>query len=244
MRQGHRQRAAHPEGLVRVVQEVGQSRHRLHVEGDQCRPGVVLDPPVLQQRNQGRHVEGVVAVACHPAPHRADRLAHDVRGGVVEEPNEVLLVDRLPHRADRLGPLPAHLRALVREQVLEHLAGAPRHLLVPVVGEACHRRRPHSRVGFLEARQHQLADVLSLQVRQHLDRLGANIGVVVSQPPLDQGGGVDAARLGQDLEGAAADLGVVVVEEQGRHQIAAALGGDQLQAVQHLAPVGAGQRLH
>ncbi len=144
------QRPSDPQRLVVLVHEMDERRHGRLAERHQCLAHLVPDPPVLQQRDQGRHVERVEAVAADAAADGGDRLAHHPSIGVVEQPDQVLLEARLVNRTDRLGGLGADLRIRVAQQLAQHLLGLCQVNLVLEVRQAGDRRRSHTRLTLLE----------------------------------------------------------------------------------------------
>ena len=159
------------------------------------------------------------------------------------QPQEGLAEPRLGDRAQRLRRLGAHRRIAVGQHVVERRGRLALRRLVAVVRQIGHRRRPHPGVGLAQPGQHQAAGVLAAQAGEHPDRRRPHLGLGVGQAALDQRRGVAAPGGRQDLQRALAHPGVVVVEEQRRHQVAAAVRGEEIQGVPHLARVGAAQRL-
>ena len=152
--------------------------------------------------------------------------------------------DRLGHLTERLGRLGARRRLSLGEKLFERLLGLLEVLTGRLVREAADRRRSHARIGVGEAPAHELGTLTLRQLGHRLDRRRTNVRVVVGDALLDQRQGVAPTAAPQHIEHGSAHLGVVMMQQEGRNQMATMVGVEQLDRSTHLARVGAAEALH
>ena len=80
------------EAAVKGVHEMLQRRHHGLAVGDQSVARFVLETPVMQTRDQNRHVEGIARAAADPPRNRLHGGAHDPWIGIVEQLHQAGLI--------------------------------------------------------------------------------------------------------------------------------------------------------